>query len=238
MTGDFDPAVSIYLATSRAPAPARAGTAFKSALDEAAGQLADPAGVVAQGQAILADEQLWGALSRSLAAFLTATSTQLYVLPIRLDEQVAVGTHFELGQLWRSVTRQQEALALTLSADTWQLWHATPGSRISPPEVAGNPDRVAPDEPDATVPGLLDELNLTDTKAGITALEDGDAGNVERDLAASARMALKGGVDTYWFDFTAPAPGTLDLTTGELSYADVAAAATAAGVSDLLARVR
>ena len=255
-------------------------------------------------------------LSRSLAVFLTATRSELYVLPNILDDQVAVGTHFELGQLLRSVTQQQEALALTLSAEAWQLWHATPSARITPLELtgdhpgdagkatqrasagreddrlggdpydvyakrvadaasaelrridpdnrltllvfgderlshlfaerkdgrrivglAGNPDRVAPDELDATVRGLLDELNLSDTTAEIAALKDGTPGNVEHDLAAIARMAVKGAVDSYWFDFTAPVPGTLDLTTGELSHADVATAATTAGVSDLLARV-
>jgi hypothetical protein len=107
LTGDFDPAVSIYLATSTVPASGRARTVFKSALDSVAGQLVDPAGVVAQGEAILADEKLWGALSRSLAVFLTATSTELFVLPNRLDDQIAVGTHFELGQLLRSVSQQQ-----------------------------------------------------------------------------------------------------------------------------------
>ena len=316
LTGDFDPAVTIYLATSPAPTRERARTAFKSALDSVAGRLDDPAGVVAQGEAILADEKLWGTLSRSLAVFLTATSTELYVLPNRLDDQVAVGTHFELGQLLRSVSQQQEALALTLSADAWQLWHATPEDRIAPLELtgkhprdagkatqraaagrgddrlggdpydlyakrvadaasaelaavdpnnrltlfvfgdarlihlfsersdsrrivglAGSSDRVAADELDATVRGLLDELNLDDVKTEIAALKGGDPGTIERDLAAIARMAVAGGVDTYWFDFTAPVPGTLDLTTGELSYADVATAATDAGVSDLLARI-
>lgn len=238
------------------------------------------------------------------------------MLPNRIDDQVAVGTHFELGQLWRSVTQQQEALALTLSADAWQLWHATAESRIAPVELAGdypadagkatkrasagrdddrlggdpydlyakrvadatstelasidpdnrltlfvfgddrlvhlfaerkdgrrivgmpgNPDRVAADELDATVRGLLDELNVADAKDELAALSDGDVGAVEHDLAAIARMAVKGGVDTYWFDFTAPVPGTLDLTSGELSYADTSTAATTAGVSDLLARV-
>lgn len=82
LTGDVDPAVSIYLATSPDPAGReRARTAFKSALDDAAGQLADPVGVVAQGEAILADEQVWATVSRSLAAFLTATSSELYLLP-------------------------------------------------------------------------------------------------------------------------------------------------------------
>ncbi len=318
LTGDFDPAVSLYVATPADPAgrEKRARTAFKSALDEAAGQLADPVGVVAQGEAILADARLWGSLSGSLAVFLTTTSSELFVLPNRLDDQVAVGTHFELGQLWRSVTQQQEALAMTLSAGAWQLWHATPAARIAPIELSGdypsdagkatkrasagrgddrlsgdpydlyakrvadaasaelavidpnnrltlfvfaderlmhlfaernngrrivglpgNPDRVGVDELDATVRGLLDELNLGDTKEEIAELKDGDPGNIERDLAAIARMAVKGGVDTYWFDFTAGVPGTLDVTTGELSYADVATAATTAGVSDLLARV-
>jgi hypothetical protein len=47
-------------------------------------------------------------------------------------------------------------------------------------------------------------------------------------------MAVKGGVDTYWFDYSAPVPGTLDPTSGELVYAEDAAAPEA---SDLLAQV-
>jgi len=317
LTGDFDPAVSIYLATSPDSVDGeRARIAFKSALADAASQLADPADMVAQGEAFLADEQLWATLSRSLAVFLTATSSDLYVLPNRLDDQVAVGTHFELGQLWRTVTQQQEALALTLSAGAWRLWHATPHTRIAPLELsgdypadagkatkrasagrgddrlsgdpyeiyakrvaeavsaelaavdpdnrltlfvfgderlmhrfaerdngrriiglAGSPDQVGADELDATVRGLLEELNLDDAKMEIAALEEGDPSNVERDLAAIARMAVKGGVDAYWFDVTTSVPGKLDLKTGELDYSDVTTAATAAGVSDLLARV-
>lgn len=46
----------------------------------------------------------------------------------------------------------------------------------------------------------------------------------------------RGGTPRWGFDFTAPVPGALDLMTGELSYADVAMAATTTGVSDLLAR--
>ena len=317
LTGDFDSAVSVYLATSPDSVDGqRARIAFKSALADAASQLVDPAGVVAQGETIIADEQVWATLSRSLAVFLTASSSELYVLPNRLDDQVAVGTHFELGQLWRTVTQQQEALALTLSADAWQLWHATPYTRMAALDMtgdypadagkatkraaagrgddrlsgdpydiyakrvaeaasaelaaidpdnrltlfvfgderlmhrfaernngrrviglAGNPDQVGADELDATVRGLLDELNLDDTRAEIAALKEGDPSNIERDLAAIARMAVKGGVDTYWFDVTTSVPGTLDLTTGEVSYADVTTAATTAGVSDLLARV-
>lgn len=317
LTGDFDPAVSVYLATSADSVDGqRARIAFKSALSDAAAQLADPTGVVAQGEAILADEQLWGTISRSLAVFLTATGSDIYVLPNRLDDRLAVGTHFELGQLWRSVSEQQEALALTLSAGDWQLWHATPYARITPLKLsgdypadagkatkrasagrgddrlggdpydlyskrvadavsaeltavdpdnrltlfvlgderlmhlfaerksgrrivglAGSPDEIAVDELEATVRGLLDELNLDDTKAEIAALKDGDPGNIERDLAAIARMAVKGGVDTYWFDFTDSEPGALDLTTGELSYADRATPAASAEVSDLRARV-
>lgn len=49
LTGDFDPAVSIYLATSPDPAGRqRAQTAFKAALDTAAAQVTEPAGVTAQ----------------------------------------------------------------------------------------------------------------------------------------------------------------------------------------------
>lgn len=317
LAGQFDPAVSLYLATSPDSADGpRARIAFKSALADAAGQLADPDGVVAQGETILADDQLWATLSRSLAVFLTTTSSEVFVLPNRLDDQVAVGANFELGQLWRSVTQQQEALALTLSAGAWQLWHAKPFTRIAPLELtgdypadagkatkrasagrgddrlggdpydlyskrvadavsaelsevdpddrltlfvfgeerlmhlfaerstdrrivglAGNPDGVAPDDLDATVRGLLDELNLGDTKAEIAALKDGDRGVIERDLAAIARMAIKGGVDTFWFDFTEHVPGSLDVVTGALTYGDATTGPTSGEASDLLGRV-
>jgi hypothetical protein len=314
LAGAVDPAVSIYVATSPDPTGRqRARTAFKSALDEVGGQVGEATGIVAQGEQILADEELWGTLSRGLAVFLSADRAELFVLPNRVDDQVSVGRRFELGQAWRSVSQQQEALALTLSAAEWQLWHATPQARIAPVELdgeypadagratkrasagreddrlsgdpydlyakrvadaatselaaidpeqrltlfvfgderlihllaerkdgrrivglPGNPDRVGADELDATVRGLLDELNVADTKAELAALADGDPGSVERDLAAIARMAVKGGVDTYWFDYSAPVPGTLDPTSGELVYAEDAAAPEA---SDLLAQV-
>lgn len=221
-------------------------------IQPAASRLGDPAGLLAQGRAILDDAQMWAQLSRSLAVFLTGESAEAFVLPNRLADQVAVGTHFELGQLWRSLSQQQEALALTISADGWRLWHATPETRIAPLEptgsyaadageatkrtsagrgddrlagdpyelyvkrvadaasaelaavdpgnrltlfvfgeerlahlfagrkvgrrivgLRGNPDRVGADELDATVRGMLDELNLTDTESELTALGRG-----------------------------------------------------------------
>ncbi|CAJ1582943.1 hypothetical protein [[Mycobacterium] wendilense] len=77
----------------------------------------------------IADSELWRSLSRSLAIFIADDQHQVYVLPNGLETQLQVGQYFDIGQLVRAVTTPQEAYALTLSADGWNLWHATAASR-------------------------------------------------------------------------------------------------------------
>lgn len=301
-------AVSIYLPTAPLATRLAAATALKSALDQVAVDHPRVGAATEHGRALLGDEALWSSLSRSLAVFLSANGAEVFVLPNRLEHQVSVGRGFELGQLWRSLTTTQEALALTVSADRWALWHATPDNRIIEVEVPGdhpadagtatrraaagreddrlsgdpyalyakrvvdavaaplssidprqelvlvvvgderlmhlvaervsgrrvvglpgNPDRIDVAELDSGVRELLDELNVADTRAEVAGLLDGDQANVERDLAAIARMAVKSGIDTFWFDMTTSVPGELDPITGELTYDDTG--------SDLLAPV-
>lgn len=320
LSGDHPAAVSVYLATSPVPAEReRAQVALKSAFDRALGELEDhgvdrPTRLVLaeRRDEVLADAELWGTLSRSLAVFAAPDLLEVFVLPSRLEDETAVGTHFTLGQLWRPVSQAQEAFAVTLSANEWALWHATPEDRMQEVElsgehpasaaeatnrtsagrgddrlagdpydlyakrvadaartelarldpleklplvifadeqliarfterkegrrilpVPGSPDRLPAAELDAAVRDLLADLNVADAQADIAALKDGDPGVLERDLAAIARQAVAGAVDTYWFDFSAEVPGTLDAGTGDLSYHQ-GEGMFAPGVSDLL----
>lgn len=73
---------------------------------------------------VLADEG-WRRLSRSVAIFVTPDNYEMFVLPNDLENQMQVGTYFDVGQLVRAVAAPQDAYALTLSADGWNLWRAT-----------------------------------------------------------------------------------------------------------------
>ena len=73
------------------------------------------------------------------------------MLPNRLDDAVHVGSHFTLGQLLRAPSQDQEAYALTVSANEWSLWHATPTDRAVKLDVdtanVANVDEAANREP-------------------------------------------------------------------------------------------
>ncbi|MDQ0576779.1 baeRF11 domain-containing protein [Agromyces albus] len=143
LAGVHDPAITIYVSTSPVVSEReRAEVGVKSAFDDAIEQVraADAAGpVVAEFRAerdrILADQQLWGSLARSMAIFVAPGFSEIFVLPNRLDDAVHVGSHFTLGQLLRAPSQDQEAYALTLSAHEWGLWHATPVERAAKLDV-------------------------------------------------------------------------------------------------------
>ncbi|HYO85350.1 MAG TPA: hypothetical protein VES01_02670 [Dermatophilaceae bacterium] len=323
LTGDHAAAVTVYLATSPVPVERdRAQVALKSAFDRALRELEDHGvprpvrmALVGKRDDVLADGELWGALSRSLAVFVTPDLVEVFVLPNKLEDELVVGTHFALSQLWRPMTQLQEAFAITLSANEWRLWHATPTERvreldpvgdypqsaaeatnresagrgddrlsgdpydlyakrvadaarkelaaIDPTEklplfvfadealgarfasrkegrelisVRGSSDRLTPAQIDEAIRDQLAELNVAEAQSSVSELKDGDPSVVERDLAAIARMAVKGAIDTYWFDFTVDMPGTLNSETGELAYED-GESMYALGVRDLLSQV-
>lgn len=131
------PAVTIYASTSPVVSEReRAEVAVKSAFDTAIEQVkaTDAPGHVIdelrrERDAILLDQKLWGRLSRSLAIFVAAGFSEVYVLPNRLDDAVHVGTHFTLGQLLRAPSQDQEAFAVAISGNEWSLWHATATDR-------------------------------------------------------------------------------------------------------------
>ena len=174
LEGDFDAAVTVYLETSPTPAEReRAQVALKSSFDIALRRLEEHGverGVreqlVAARDAILGDAGLWGTLSRSLAVFVAPGVNEVFILPNRLEEEVQAGVHFALGQLFRSVTQPQEAFAITLSANEWTLWHATPEHRAQALEVTGDypanadeaTNRTSAGRGDDRVAGDLDDL--------------------------------------------------------------------------------
>ncbi|MDN5791038.1 MAG: hypothetical protein L0H25_09240 [Micrococcales bacterium] len=140
-----DLAVTIYAATSPVVHEReRAQVAVKSFFDEAIerakalGASSESIETVRKRQAQHAGSaELWTDVSRSLAIFVSPDVDEAFVLPNHLEDGVHVGRHFELGQLLRARGRAQEAYALTLSANSWQLWHATPTARAEVLDLKG-----------------------------------------------------------------------------------------------------
>ena len=77
----------------------------------------------------IADSDLWLRLSRSLAVFIADDFHEVYMLPNALETQSQLGDYFDIGELVRAVTTPQQAYALTLSANGWNLWRATATTR-------------------------------------------------------------------------------------------------------------
>ena len=100
----------------------------------------------------IAESEIWLRLSRSLAIFIADDFHEVYVLPNALLNQSQMGAYFDIGQLVRAVTTPQEAYALTLSANGWNLWHATAASRAEEMALIGDyPTDVADATHRATV---------------------------------------------------------------------------------------
>ncbi|MRG59416.1 hypothetical protein GE115_05945 [Agromyces sp. CFH 90414] len=143
LAGPHHPAITLYASTSPVVAEReRAEVAVKSGFDEAIEQVRAGGATAAEvddlrgrRDAILADQQLWGNLARSIAIFVAPGFEEVFVLPNRLDDAVHVGSHFTLGQLLRAPSQDQEAFALTLSQHEWTLWHATPTDRAAKLDV-------------------------------------------------------------------------------------------------------
>ncbi len=159
LAGRHAPAITIYAATSPVVNEReRAEVAVKSAFDEAFEQLKslDPSGpdvdsIRRARDEILGNLRLWGTLSRSMAIFVAPGFSEVFVLPNQLDDAVHVGSHFTLGQLLRAPSQDQEAYAVTISANEWSLWHATPTERATQmpldPSLPKNAEDAANREP-------------------------------------------------------------------------------------------
>ncbi|AUH68680.1 MULTISPECIES: hypothetical protein [Gordonia] len=135
-----DHAVTVYAQASAAQYDL-ARTTVKSAMDRAIRSLRNGGGNHAlesalreRTTAILADEG-WRKLSHSLAVFITPEEAEMFVLPNQLENQLQVGSYFDVGQLVRAAAAPQDAYALTLSADGWNLWQASGTELASEMEV-------------------------------------------------------------------------------------------------------
>lgn len=138
-------AVTIYVATS--PVVSQRTTSqvtAKSAFDTCVAEMRDTGVKHATETALrqqwesVVNDELWSRLSSSLAIFLSEDSAEVFVLPNELENQHQVARYFDLGQLVRAVTSRQQAYALTLSANGWNLWHATPTARAAEVELVGD----------------------------------------------------------------------------------------------------
>jgi hypothetical protein len=230
----------------------------------------------------------------------------VYVLPNRLENQHQAADYFDLGQLVRAVTTPQYAYALTLSANGWNLWEATPTARAAELELVGDypsdaadatnratirgrghanrlvgdegrktlletyakrvadavrdelgrvdpnaerplflfatdplldlyraadprrqivavpgaPDELRPDQIDESIRAKLSTLNAERTDARLEKFgNDVSAGLVLTELGDIARASASGAIGTLVYDFTVDVFGTLDESTGEISYA-------------------
>ncbi|GAB90476.1 baeRF11 domain-containing protein [Gordonia rhizosphera] len=137
-------AISIYAQTSPAPDERDAShLTAKSAFDRAIRHLRE-SGIRHGTETALRDrwesvanDESWSRLSHSLAIFIADDLTEMFVLPNRLENELQVGTFFDVRQLVRPVTTPQTAFALTLSTNGWNLWHATPTTVAAPMELSG-----------------------------------------------------------------------------------------------------
>ena len=151
-------AVTIAVPTSPVVAEREVSrTAAKSAFDRASGILkergarhAERARFDDEWDALADDEQLWGNLAESLVIFAAPGFSDVFVLPNRLESQLQVADHFDVGQLLRAVTFRQQAYALLLSANEWSLWFASASARAARVDVSSEH------------PGSLDEAMSRD----------------------------------------------------------------------------
>lgn len=137
-------AITVYAQTS--PAPDQRENNFltaKSAVDRALRGIRDRGAKHAVEQQLrdrwteIAESDLWLRLSRSLAIFIADDFHEVFVLPNRLENQSQMGAYFDIGQLVRAVMTPQEAYALTLSANGWNLWRATAAARAEEMPLVG-----------------------------------------------------------------------------------------------------
>lgn len=139
-------AITIYVKTDPTPeGRERAKTVVKSGVDEGVrrmraagrGQAAEDA-LRAQWTELSADFKLWGSLSGSLVVLLAPGVVEAFILPNALVNNVTVSDHFDLSQLVRAVTTPQQAFALTVSPNGWNLWQASPTTRVEELELVGD----------------------------------------------------------------------------------------------------
>lgn len=137
-------AITVYAETSPGPdLREHSLLQAKSAVDRALRTVRDrgarhgSVGQLRDRWAEIAESDLWLRLSRSLAVFIAEDLHEVYVLPNALQSQSQVGAYFDIGQLVRAASARQEAFALTLSANGWNLLRATATTRAESLPLTG-----------------------------------------------------------------------------------------------------
>ncbi|KMO82125.1 hypothetical protein BST22_27755 [Mycolicibacterium chubuense] len=138
-------AITVYVETSPGPdLREHSLLQAKSAVDRALRTVRDrgarhsAVGQLRDRWAEIAESDLWLRLSRSLAVFIADDFHEVYVLPNALQSQSQVGAYFDIGQLVRAASSRQEAFALTLSANGWNLLRATATTRAESLPLTGD----------------------------------------------------------------------------------------------------
>lgn len=132
--------VSIYLPTDPASRGDAAQIELKNLAREASRQLeqagaarADVAAIDEELADLAADDEFWRFQARSLALFLTPSTTTTFRLPNRLTAIVEVSDRFHLKPLLRAVTFPHTAFVLALSQNRVRLIEIAPD--LEPTEI-------------------------------------------------------------------------------------------------------
>jgi len=149
-------AVTIYLPTGTTPPEAdRARIELKNHLALAVKELEAKdvpktrvAQIRSEGEAILADRELWRYQSRSLAVFLNGEVSETFRLPNRLSSSCDIADRFYVKPLFRAITFPQSAYILALAGKSVRLISVSadsPATIVDVPNLPGNvSDAVGP----------------------------------------------------------------------------------------------
>jgi hypothetical protein len=144
-------AVTIYLPTGTTPPEAdRARIELKNHLALAVRQLEEQGvpkervgRIRSEGEAILADRDLWRYQSRSLAVFLNGEVSETFRLPNRLSSSCDIADRFYVKPLFRAVTFPQSAYILALAGKSARLIRVSADSPATVVEVPNLPVNVS-----------------------------------------------------------------------------------------------
>lgn len=128
-----EPAVSLFMPTSRVPANPQADplrwknllTAVASSLDDAGADRGSAEALLAPAWELHTDQSAWRYMSDGLAMFLRAGWHRIYRVPVDVPEVAAVGDRFLVSPLLGAISSEDHFLALTVSQRNIRLLEGT-----------------------------------------------------------------------------------------------------------------
>jgi release factor family 11 len=142
--------VSIYLPTNPSSRGEAERIELKNLATEASGQLeaagvpkADVAAIDEELADLIDDDEFWRFQARSLAIFVTPTTSTTFRLANNLTAQVEVSDRFHLKPLLRAVTFPHTAFVLALAQGSVRLLEIAPDLEPTEVDVPGLPKDVA-----------------------------------------------------------------------------------------------